>query len=108
MLTPPLAQLPCYRAVAGELRLSYSQFEELEVFSRFGTRLDEATVIMLERGRRVREVFQKHQYKPLPVPDQVAVLIAAGEGIHNVIPAERIAEAERAIRRSEEHTSEIQ
>src|SRR3546814_4152555 len=53
---------------------------------------------MLERGRRVREFFQQPQYKPLPVPDQVAVLLAAGEGLLNVIPAERIAEAERAIR----------
>lgn len=92
------AQLPCYRAVAGELRLSYSQFEELEVFSRFGTRLDEDTVTMLERGRRVREVFQQPQYEPLPVPEQVAVLLAASEGLLNAIPVERIAEAERAIR----------
>jgi F-type H+-transporting ATPase subunit alpha len=92
------AQLPCYRAVAGELRLSYSQFEELEAFSRFGTRLDEATIAILERGRRVREVLQQPQYKPLPVPEQVAVLLAASEGILNAIPAERIAEAERAIR----------
>src|SRR3546814_11687867 len=53
---------------------------------------------MLERGRLFREVFQQPQYKPLPVPDQVAILLAAGEGLLNVIPVERIAEAERAIR----------
>ena len=37
------SQLPAYRDVSGNLRLSYSQFEELEAFSRFGTRLDAET-----------------------------------------------------------------
>src|SRR5690606_32169356 len=92
------AQLPCYRAVSGELRLSYAQFEELEVFSRFGTRLDEASVATLERGRRVREVFQQQQYQPLPVAEQVAVLLAASEGLLNPVPVEQVAEVERAIR----------
>src|SRR5690606_20003114 len=73
-------------------------FEELEVFARFGTRLDEASISTLERGRRVREVFQQPQYRPLPVPEQVAVLLAASEGLLNAIPVEKVAEAERAIR----------
>jgi len=94
------AQLPCYRAVAGDLRLTYAQFEELEVFARFGTRLDEATVNTLEQGRRVREVFQQLQYEPMPVPEQIAVLLAASEGLLNALPLERIGEAERAIRRA--------
>jgi len=51
-------QLPAYRSVAGDLRLSYSQFEELESFSRFGTRLDDATRRTLERGWRVREILK--------------------------------------------------
>ncbi len=63
------AQLPAYRAVASDLRLSYSQFEELESFSRFGTRLDESTRRILERGWRVREVLKQPQYQPLPVVD---------------------------------------
>ncbi|MFA5538394.1 MAG: alternate F1F0 ATPase, F1 subunit alpha [Gemmobacter sp.] len=92
------AQLPCYRAVSGDLRLSYAQFEELEIFSRFGTRLDDASIAALERGRRVREVFQQFQFNPLPVPDQVAILLAASEGLLNTIPAEKVADAERAIR----------
>ncbi len=93
------AQLPCYRSVSGELRLSYAQFEELEVFARFGTRLDDASIATLERGRRVREIFQQFQYQPLPVPEQVAVLLAASAGLLNAIPVEKVANAERAIRR---------
>jgi len=93
------AQLPCYRAVAGELRLSYAQFEELEVFSRFGTRLDEETRKTLERGRRVREVLKQPQYDPLPVAEQIAVLFAVSEGLLDEVPLDQVAGAERVIRR---------
>jgi F-type H+-transporting ATPase subunit alpha len=84
------AQLPAYRAVAGQLRLSYSQFEELEAFARFGTRLDEDTKATLERGRRVREILKQPQWQPMPVVDQVAVLLAVSEGLMDPIPAEWI------------------
>ncbi|MCA9016044.1 MAG: alternate F1F0 ATPase, F1 subunit alpha [Planctomycetaceae bacterium] len=73
-------QLPAYRAVAGDLRLSYSQFEELEAFSRFSSRLDEETLATLERGRRVREIFKQPQYQPLSVPEQITVLLAMASG----------------------------
>ncbi len=91
-------QLRAYRAVAGDLRLSYSQFEELEAFSRFGTRLDEDTRRTLERGRRVREVLKQPQYKPLPVSEQIAVLVAVSKGAFDDLPPERIADAEKGIR----------
>ncbi len=92
------AQLPAYREVAGNLRLSYSQFEELEAFSRFGTRLEEETRRTLEHGRRVREVFKQVQYHPKPVPEQIAALLAASEGVFDDMPIERIGEAEERIR----------
>jgi F-type H+-transporting ATPase subunit alpha len=90
-------QLPAYRAVAGDLRLSYAQFEELEIFSRFGTRLDENTRQILERGRRVREVFKQDRYQPMPVAEQIAVLLAAGKGLFDRLAIEQIAAAEAAI-----------
>ncbi len=90
-------QLPAYRAVAGDLRLSYSQFEELEVFSRFGTRLDEATRKTLERGRRVREVLKQNQYEPMPVAEQIAVLLAVTSGVFDDLAIENIATAQKAV-----------
>ncbi len=93
-------QLAAYRAVAGDLRLSYSQFEELESFARFGTRLDEQTRRQLERGRRVREILKQPQYTPIPVPAQIAVLLATVEGLLDHLPLERIAAADRAIRQA--------
>jgi F-type H+/Na+-transporting ATPase subunit alpha len=92
------AQLTAYRAVSGELRLSYSQYQELETFARFGTRLDEETRKTLERGRRVREVLKQPQYEPIPVEEQIAVLLAVTEGIFDEVPVEEIANAEAAVR----------
>jgi F-type H+-transporting ATPase subunit alpha len=93
-------QLPAYRRVAGDLRLSYSQFEELEAFSRFSSRLDEETRQTLERGHRVREVLKQPQGKPLSAPEQVAVLVAVTAGVFDALPVAQIAEAETSVRRS--------
>jgi F-type H+-transporting ATPase subunit alpha len=94
------AQLAAYRADASDLRLSYAQFEELEAFARFGTRLDEATRQTLERGYRVREVLKQLQYEPMPVPAQVAVLLAVNEGVFDTLAPEAVAEAEQAARQA--------
>jgi len=90
-------QLPAYRTVAGDLRLSYSQFEELETFSRFGTRLDEGTRRTLERGWRVREILKQKQYNPLRVADQIAALLSVTGGALDGIPLESIGAAEKWI-----------
>ena len=91
-------QLPAYRSVAGRLRLSYSQFEELETFARFGTRLDEATLKTLEHGRRIREVLKQPQYQPISAPEQIAVLLAAAEGIFDELPPSQVAVLEKRLR----------
>jgi F-type H+-transporting ATPase subunit alpha len=92
-------QLPAYRAVAADLKLSYSQFEELEVFSRFGTRLDEHTRKTLTRGRAVREALKQPLYGPLPPAEQIAILLAATAGLFDDLPAEKVVEASAEIRK---------
>ncbi|MGR3276369.1 alternate F1F0 ATPase, F1 subunit alpha [Acaryochloris marina NIES-2412] len=91
------AQLPAYRDVAGDLRLSYTQFEELESFARFGTRLEESTRQTLERGRRVREVLQQPQFQPLPVAEQIAVMLAVIQGQFDLVPIEQVSQAQQRI-----------
>ncbi len=91
------AQLPAYRRVAGDLSLSYSQFEELESFSRFGTRLDEDTRRTIDRGRRVREVLKQQPHRPMPVAEQIAVLFSVINGLFDDVPVDRVREIERAI-----------
>ncbi len=94
------AQLAAFKDISGELRLSYSQFEELETFARFGTRLDEDTRRTLERGRRVREALKQPQYAPVPVEEQIAVLVCVTRGVLDDIPLDAVADAEQAIRRA--------
>ncbi len=90
-------QLPAYRNVSGDLRLSYSQFEELEVFSRFSTRLDEDTRKKLQRGRRIRQLFKQPQYRPLSASEQIAALYAAANGLFDQMNPEEQQKAQEKI-----------
>jgi F-type H+-transporting ATPase subunit alpha len=90
-------QLSAYRAVAGDLRLSYSQFQEVEVFARFGTQLDEQTRNTLIRGRRVREILKQRQSQPLQVAEQIAVLLAVTSGVFDSVPLEEIDDVSKAL-----------
>jgi F-type H+-transporting ATPase subunit alpha len=94
------AQLPAYRAVAGDLRLNYSQFEELESFARFGTQLDKETRRKLTRGRRVREVLRQREHQHLRVPEQIAELLAANEGLFDDIELKDIGPAQETVRQA--------
>jgi len=91
-------QLPAFRAVAGNLRLMYAQFEELETFARFGTQLDAETRRKLTRGLRVREVLKQREHDHLDVPGQIAALLAATEGLFDELEPDAVAEAERTVR----------
>ncbi len=92
------AQLPAYRAVVQALKLAYAQFEEMESFARFSTRLDEETRRNIERGRRVREILKQNERELLSVPEQIAVLLAVVEGVMDEVPADQVRQAELAIR----------
>ena len=61
------AQRAAYRAVAGDLKLAYAQFEELETFARFGARLDETTRKIIEHGRRIRACLKQAECAPVSV-----------------------------------------
>ncbi|MEB3882639.1 alternate F1F0 ATPase, F1 subunit alpha [Lyngbya sp. CCY1209] len=90
-------QLSAYRDIAGDLRLSYSQFQEVEVFARFGTQLDEDTQQTLTRGRRVREVLKQPESQPRSVSAQIAILLSVSRGWFDDLPLDRVSEAEDAV-----------
>jgi len=75
------AQSRAFRSVAGNLRVTLSQFEELEDFARFGTRLDEATRARLTRGAAVRAALRQAERDPISAVEQLAVLVAAINGV---------------------------
>ena len=91
------AQLSAYRAVAGDLKLAYVQFEELEIFSRFGARMDENTREIIEHGRRIRACFKQPEFSPLSVLAQITVLLALTSGLLKRIPLGRITDAGNAL-----------
>src|SRR6202050_3391028 len=92
------AQRPSYRAVAGQLKLAYSQFEELEAFSRFGTRLDAHTQEVIGHGQRIRACFAQPQFKAVAVLEQIALMQALTGGLLDPTPLERVPAAEAALR----------
>ncbi len=92
------AQLPAYRGVGDKLKLAYAQYAELEIFARFGTRLDERTRQAIERGRRVREILKQDEGDAFTPAEQVAVLLALNEGLFDALPLEQIRSAERRLR----------
>jgi F-type H+/Na+-transporting ATPase subunit alpha len=91
------AQRPAFRAVAGNLKLAYAQFEELESFARFGARLDEATQKVIDHGRRIRACLKQHQSAPMSVPEQIAVLLALTQGLLDPVAVEQMPAAEQAL-----------
>jgi F-type H+-transporting ATPase subunit alpha len=84
------AQAPVLKALSESLRLDYAQFLELEVFTRFGTMVDERTRKLIEHGKRIRAVLNQPQFAPLRLGEQVALLLAVGEGVLDDIPLERV------------------
>ncbi len=93
------AQLSAYRSITGNLKLAYSQFEELETFSRFGTRMDADTRKIIEHGKRIRMCFKQQELQPIAVPDQIVVLLALSGELFDTVPINKMQEAELALRK---------
>jgi F-type H+-transporting ATPase subunit alpha len=94
------AQRPAYRAVAGSLKLAYSQFEELESFAKFGTRLDEATRKTIDHGQRIRTCLNQPESNPWSMVEQICVLLALTAGLFDAVPLEKVKDAEGALQKA--------
>ncbi|HEY7319096.1 MAG TPA: F0F1 ATP synthase subunit alpha [Candidatus Binatia bacterium] len=71
---------------AGHMKLDYLQFLELEVFTRFGARLEASIEAKIKRGRMLREVLKQDRLSPLPVEFQMAWMVAYNEGLLDALP----------------------
>ncbi|CAN5432890.1 alternate F1F0 ATPase, F1 subunit alpha [soil metagenome] len=100
------AQRGTYRAVAGDLKLAYAQFEELETFARFGARVDEDTQKSLDHGRRIRACLKQSEFTPVSVPAQLTILLALSARLLDTVPTEQIEEAEQALSEAAETLQE--
>lgn len=93
-------QRASYRAAAGDLKLAYAQFEELESFARFGSRLEDANKRVIAHGQRIRACLKQQEFSPLPLVEQIAVLLALNAKLFDAVPLGRMPGAERAVRES--------
>jgi F-type H+-transporting ATPase subunit alpha len=74
------AQMPDIKREAGRMKLDYLQFLELEVFTRFGAKLDPAMQKKITRGRVLRELLKQDRLSPVSVQGQMAWLTAFNQG----------------------------
>ncbi len=89
------AQIKSMKKVAGTLKLDQAQFRELEAFAKFGSDLDAATKLTIERGRRNTEVLKQDQYSPLTVEEQVAIITASTRGFMDKVAVTKVREFEK-------------
>jgi F-type H+-transporting ATPase subunit alpha len=73
------------KKVAGKMRIELAQYRELEAFAQFSGDLDEDTKKRLDKGARLVEVLKQPHSVPLPVEKQVAVIVAANEGVFDKV-----------------------
>jgi F-type H+-transporting ATPase subunit alpha len=82
------------KSVAGNLRLSLSQYRDLEAFAAFASDLDAASRAQLDRGGRLVELLKQPQYSPFPVEEQVVSLWAGVNGYLDDVPVEDVSRFE--------------
>jgi F-type H+-transporting ATPase subunit alpha len=86
--------------VAGDLKLAYAQFEELETFARFGARLDNDTRKNIEHGRRIRACLKQPEFAPVSVPAQITVLLALTANLFDPVSLDQMTAAAHAVQES--------
>lgn len=79
------AQIKAMKEVAGRVKLDLAQYQELKTFAQFGSDLDSKTMSLLERGKRIIELFKQGQYSPIPVEEQVIQLWAVQNGFFDTV-----------------------
>jgi F-type H+-transporting ATPase subunit alpha len=84
------AQHPRIKHEAGRMKLDYLQFLELEVFTRFGARLEASMEAAIQRGRLLREILKQDRLAPVPVAFQMAWLVAFNDGLFEAVDLEEI------------------
>ncbi|GLR18010.1 F0F1 ATP synthase subunit alpha [Portibacter lacus] len=88
------AQIKSMKKVSGTLKLDQAQYRELEAFAKFGSDLDAATMVVIEKGKRNVEMLKQPQYSPVPVEKQVAIIYLGTKGLMRAVPVEKIREFE--------------
>jgi F-type H+-transporting ATPase subunit alpha len=74
------AQSEAIRTAAGQIRLDYAQYLDLESFVRFGGAVEPKTAVRLEHGRRIRACLIQQANEDVSQSGLLALLRAMGTG----------------------------
>lgn len=88
------AQIKSMKKVAGTLKLDQAQYRELEAFSKFGSDLDAATKLVLDKGARNVEILKQGQFSPMTVEKQVAIIYVGTKNLMRSVPVNKVKEFE--------------
>ncbi|MFV0304314.1 MAG: F0F1 ATP synthase subunit alpha [Moheibacter sp.] len=86
------AQTKPMKKVSGTLKLDQAQYRELEAFAKFGSDLDAATMAVIGKGERNVEILKQNVNSPIPVEEQVAIILAGTNGMLKNVPVEKVKE----------------
>jgi len=86
------AQHPALRQLSGRIRLDYSQFLELEMFTRFGGIADTHVQAQITRGERIRALLSQFRFATLRPADEIALLAVLAAGVLDGMPVEAVSE----------------
>tara|TARA_B110000971_G_scaffold215160_1_gene248198 strand:- start:1439 stop:3016 length:1578 start_codon:yes stop_codon:yes gene_type:complete len=88
------AQIKSMKKVSGTLKLDQAQYRELEAFAKFGSDLDDATLLVINKGKRNVEMLKQGLNSPLPVEEQVAMIYCGTKNLMSKVPVAKVKEFE--------------
>lgn len=91
------AQNKVIKSLAGSLKLELAQYREMEEFARLGLSLDESTMYLLEKGRRLVQLLNQTNYNPIDMISQLVLLFCGLGGIFSDVSLEKIVIFEKKI-----------
>jgi len=91
------AQNKMIKKLAGSLKLELAQYRELEEFARLGLSLDESTMYMLEKGKRLAQLMNQTNYNPINMVHQLVLLFCGLRGVFSDVNLENIVTFEKKI-----------
>ena len=84
------AQVKSMKKIAGTLKLDQAQYRELAAFAKFGSDLDAATLLIINRGTKNQEILKQAQYSPFRVGEQVAAIFASSKGYLDKVDVDKV------------------
>lgn len=96
------------KEVAGKLKIEYAQFLEKEIFTKFGMKLEEETLKLIQRGQRYREIFKQKPLHPRSLEEHILYLMLVDTGVLDEVPLEKVTEiSSTLIKKLQESLPEI-